>query len=103
MGLAVSAAIYQHRVNQLQIMIREGMISLVHHYSLKAPEPTMGSDDSEALTLVGSDIESIESIGEILHETWAQLFEVIIGTLMLAFRIGWFAFLPLLIIFEPTE
>ncbi|KAJ5701613.1 ATP-binding cassette transporter [Penicillium malachiteum] len=93
MGLAVSAAIYQHRINQLQIMIRGGMVSLIYHHLLKVP--AMSSDGSEALTLVGSDIESIESTGEILHETWAQLFEVVIGTMMLAARVGWLAFLPL--------
>ncbi|KAJ5736201.1 ATP-binding cassette transporter [Penicillium malachiteum] len=101
MGLAVSAAIYQHRINQLQIMIRGGMISLVHNHSLKVP--AMSSDSSEALALVGSDIESIESTGEILHETWAQLFEVIIGTFMLAARVGWLAFLPLIIIFGEAH
>ncbi|KAJ5721180.1 ATP-binding cassette transporter [Penicillium malachiteum] len=97
MGLAVSAAIYQHRVNQLQIMIRAGMISLIHDHSLKVP--IRSSDGSEALTLVGIDIESIESSGEIFHETWAQLFEVIIGTFILTARVGWLAFLPLIIIF----
>ncbi|KAJ5724827.1 ATP-binding cassette transporter [Penicillium malachiteum] len=97
MGLAVSAAIYQHRINQLQIMIRGGMVSLIHHHSLKVP--LTSSDGSEPLTLVGSDIESIESTGEILHETWAQLLEVVIGTVMLAARVGWLAFLPLIIIF----
>lgn len=96
-GLAVSAAIYQHRINQLQIMFRAGLISLIHHHSLNAS--AIRSEDSEALTLVGSDVDSIESAGEIFHETWAQLLEVIIGTVMLAVRVRWLAFLPLILIF----
>lgn len=96
MGLAVSAAIYKHRINQLQIMFRGGSISLIHHHSLDMSATR--SEDS-VLTLVGSDVDSIESAGEIFHETWAQLLEVIIGTAMLAARVKWFAFLPLIIIF----
>ncbi|KAJ5633517.1 ATP-binding cassette transporter [Penicillium herquei] len=78
-------------------MIRGGMVSLIYQHLLKIS--AVSSDGSEALTLVGSDIESIESTGEILHETWAQLFEVVVGTVMLGARVGWLAFLPLIIIF----
>ncbi|KAJ6003250.1 ATP-binding cassette transporter [Penicillium sp. IBT 35674x] len=97
MGLAISAAIYQHRINRLQIMFRGGLTSLIHHHSLNISAAR--SEDSEALTLVGSDVDSIESAGEIFHETWAQLLEVIVGTAMLAVRVRWLAFLPLIIIF----
>lgn len=97
MGLAVSASIYQHRINQLQMMFRGGLTSLIHHQSLNIP--VTRSEDSEALTLVGSDVDSIESAGEIFHETWAQLLEVVVGTVMLAARVRWLAFLPLIIIF----
>lgn len=97
LGLAVSAAVYQHRINQLQIMFRGGLTSLIHHHSLSISATR--SEDSEALTLVGSDVDSIESAGEIFHETWAQLLEVIVGTAMLVARVRWLAFLPLIIIF----
>ncbi|KAJ5813483.1 ATP-binding cassette transporter [Penicillium pulvis] len=77
-------------------MFRGGLTSLIHHHSLNISATR--SEDSEALTLVGSDVDSIESAGEIFHETWAQLLEVIVGTVMLAARVRWLAFLPLVII-----
>ncbi|EEA22450.1 ATP-binding cassette transporter, putative [Talaromyces marneffei ATCC 18224] len=97
LGMAVSGPTYQHQINRLRVMTRGALISLVHHQSLHMS--TTGSKDSEALTLVSSDIDNIESFGETFHETWARLLEVIIGTMLLAAQIGWFAFLPLVIVF----
>ncbi|CAG8906436.1 unnamed protein product [Penicillium egyptiacum] len=97
MGIAVSAAIYQSRVNRLRVMVRGALIGLIHHQSLNLAHDR--SQGSTALTLITSDIDSIESVGETFHETWARLVEVVIGTALLASRIQWFAFLPLVIIF----
>ncbi|QGA21426.1 hypothetical protein EYB26_009136 [Talaromyces marneffei] len=97
LGMAVSGPTYQHQINRLRVMTRGALISLVHHQSLHMS--TTGFKDSEALTLVSSDIDNIESFGETFHETWTRLLEVIIGTMLLAAQIGWFAFLPLVIVF----
>ncbi|PYH88863.1 putative ATP-binding cassette transporter [Aspergillus ellipticus CBS 707.79] len=97
MGMAISEAVYQHQINRLKIMVRGSLVGLIHHQSLNAP--STGSEDSQALTLLSSDIESIQSVGQIFHETWAQMLEVIVGTALLAAQIRWFAFLPLIIIF----
>ncbi|PWY92268.1 putative ATP-binding cassette transporter [Aspergillus heteromorphus CBS 117.55] len=97
LGLAISTAVYQHQIDRLEIMVRGALIGLIHHQSLNAP--STGSEDTQALALLTSDIESIESIGGIFHETWAHFLEVVVGTALLAARIRWFAFLPLLIIF----
>lgn len=78
-------------------MVRGALIGLIHHQSLSLSNEK--SQDSAALTLVNSDIESIESVGEIFHETWARLVEVFIGTVLLAARIQWFALLPFVIIY----
>ncbi|GKZ82038.1 hypothetical protein AnigIFM56816_006568 [Aspergillus niger] len=59
--------------------------------------------ESEAVTLMSSDVDSVESVGEILHDTWAYLLEVAIGTMLLAARLQWFAFLPLGIIFACSR
>ncbi|CAI7631082.1 unnamed protein product [Penicillium glandicola] len=97
MGIAVSAAIYQHQINKLRVMVRGALIGLIHHQSLHLPNEK--SQDSSALALISSDIDSIDSVGEILHETWARLVEVVTGTVLLAAHIQWFAFLPVIIIF----
>ena len=78
-------------------MIRGALIGLIHHQSLHLPNEK--SQVSSALALISSDIDSIDSVGEIFHETWARLVEVATGTVLLAARIQWFAFLPLIIIF----
>ncbi|OQE44656.1 hypothetical protein PENCOP_c002G02557 [Penicillium coprophilum] len=78
-------------------MVRGALIGLIHHQSLHLPNDK--SQDSSALALISSDIDSVDSVGEIFHETWARLVEVATGTVLLAAQIQWFAFLPLIIIF----
>ncbi|KAJ5753779.1 uncharacterized protein N7511_007932 [Penicillium nucicola] len=78
-------------------MVRGALIGLIHHQYLHLPNEK--SRDSPALALITSDIDSIESVGETFHETWARLVEVAIGTVLLAAQIQWFAFLPFVIIF----
>lgn len=85
-------------------MVRGALIGLIHHQSLHLTHEK--SQGSSALTLITSDIDSIESVGETFHETWARLVEVVTGTALLASHIQWFAFLPLVIIFGkfcPTQ
>ncbi|KAJ5693613.1 hypothetical protein N7536_004025 [Penicillium majusculum] len=101
MGIAVSAAVYQSRINRLRVMVRGALIGLIHHKSLNLMHDR--SQGSSALTLITSDIESVESVGETFHETWARLVEVVTGTALLASRIQWFAFLPLAIIFACSR
>ncbi|KGO74028.1 ABC transporter, integral membrane type 1 [Penicillium italicum] len=97
MGIAVSAAIYQSQINRLRVMVRGALIGLIHHQSLHLTHDK--SQSSSALTLITSDIDSIESVGETFHETWARLVEVVTGTALLASHIRWFSLLPLVIIF----
>lgn len=78
-------------------MVRGALIGLIHHTSLNLTHDR--SQGSSTLTLITSDIDSVESVGETFHETWARLVEVVIGTTLLASRIQWFAFLPFAIIF----
>lgn len=78
-------------------MVRGALIGLIHHKSLNLTHAR--SQGSSALTLITSDIDGVESVGETFHETWARLVEVVTGTALLASHIQWFAFLPLAIIF----
>lgn len=50
------------------------------------------------LTLVGTDVDSIDGVLEMFHETWAQVLEVVIGTVLLSQQVGWLWPLPLFII-----
>ncbi|GLA28949.1 hypothetical protein AnigIFM63326_006542 [Aspergillus niger] len=100
LGMTIAAAIYQRCIDRLRIMVRGALIGLIHDQAMKLPGKEV---DSEAVTLMSSDVDSVESVGEILHDTWAYLLEVAIGTMLLAARLQWFAFLPLVIIFACSR
>ncbi|KAH7400242.1 P-loop containing nucleoside triphosphate hydrolase protein [Cadophora sp. MPI-SDFR-AT-0126] len=97
LGLAISTAVYQHRLNRLKVMIRGSLVGLIYHRSLEVESGK--HDDGKAVTLLNSDVESLDSVGEMFHETWAQLLEVVVGTALLTRQIGWLSFVPLVIIF----
>lgn len=78
-------------------MTRGALIGLIHARSLRAEESHR--QDGKALTLMSADVDSVDTSGEMFHETWAQVIEVLVGTILLAKQIGWFAPLPLLIVF----
>lgn len=78
-------------------MIRGALIGLIHHRSLHVQSGSY--DDADAVTLMSSDVDNLDSTGEMFHETWAQLLEVIVGTTLLAVQIGWLCIVPLFIIF----
>ncbi|GCB25347.1 multidrug resistance-associated protein 1 [Aspergillus awamori] len=100
LGMTISAAIYQRCIDRLRIMVRGALIGMIHDQAMKLPGKEA---ESEAVTLMSSDVDSVESVGEILHDTWAYLLEVAIGTMLLAARLQWFAFLPLGIIFACSR
>jgi hypothetical protein len=56
-------------------------------------------DNGESTTLMSTDADSLDGIGEMFHETWAQVIEVVIGVVLLAREVGWIWPLPLFLIF----
>lgn len=88
---------YRHQLNRLQVMTRGALVGLIHAKSLRAEISPV--EDRKALTLMSTDVDNVSTVAEMFHETWAQVTEVLIGTTLLAREIGWFALLPLIIIF----
>lgn len=82
-------------------MTRGSLIGLIYHRSLGVESGK--HDDGNAVTLLNSDVESIQSVGQMFHETWAQFLEVLIGTALLAKQIGWLSPVPLFIIFRKFQ
>jgi ATP-binding cassette subfamily C (CFTR/MRP) protein 1 len=78
-------------------MVRGALIGLIHHRSLNVRSGAY--DDGNAVTLMSTDVDSLQDVGEMFHETWAQFLEVVIGTTLLATQIGWLCPIPLIIIF----
>lgn len=48
---------------------------------------------------MSTDADSLIEVGSIVHETWAQIIEVLIGVSLLASEVGWIWPLPLLLIY----
>lgn len=53
-------------------------------------------NDGKAVSLMSTDVDSLDNMGEMFHETWAQVIEVLIGLALLAREVGWLW--PLLIV-----
>lgn len=79
-------------------MVGGALIGLIHHRSLHVQAGS--HDDAGAVTLMSNDVDNLESIGQMFHETWAQMLEVIIGTTLLANQIGWLSLVPLFLVFR---
>ncbi|KAI8961398.1 P-loop containing nucleoside triphosphate hydrolase protein [Daldinia sp. FL1419] len=96
-GLAISTTAYQSRLNKLRVMIRAALIALVHDKTMNSY--TERVNEGKVLTLTTTDVDSLETIGEMFHETWGQVFEVAIGLIMLSWEVGWVSLVPFFIIF----
>ncbi|GKT70576.1 ATP-binding cassette containing protein [Colletotrichum tofieldiae] len=96
-GLAVSKAMYQHRLNRLKIMIRSAVVGLINNKSLQ--QQSSGHDDGRAVTLMSTDAENVCQAASMFHETWAQVVEVVLGMAMLSQEVGWACLILLVIIF----
>ncbi|KAJ0322833.1 hypothetical protein COL5a_008660 [Colletotrichum fioriniae] len=96
-GLAIARTAYQHSLNRLKIMIRGAVVGLLNNKQLN--HQSAGYDDARAVTLMSTDADNVVQSASMFHETWAQIIEVIIGTVMLARRVGWVCAVPFVMIF----
>ncbi|KAI1107946.1 ABC transporter [Jackrogersella minutella] len=96
-GLAISNTAYQHHLNRLRIMIRAALVALIHDKTMHSYAETV--NEGNVLTLVSTDVDGLDTIGEMFHETWGQVLEVMIGIAMLSWEVGWISPLPLFVIF----
>ncbi|GJD04588.1 ABC transporter [Colletotrichum higginsianum] len=96
-GLAMSRAVYYHRLNQLKVMIRGAVVGLINNKSFS--QQSSNHDDGRAVTLISTDAGNVGQAASMFHETWAQVIEVLLGTTMLAREVGWVCLLPYVIIF----
>lgn len=81
-------------------MIRGVLIGLLHQHILEARGNDI--DDGKVVTLMSNDISNLANSGQMFHETWAQLMEVVVGTSLLARQVGWLWPIPIVFIFgEP--
>ncbi|KAJ4394029.1 hypothetical protein N0V93_003246 [Gnomoniopsis smithogilvyi] len=96
-GMATSNSVYLHRLDRLEIMIRSALTAMLFDRTLQA----RGSDkeDGRVVTLMSNDISNVENSGAMVHETWGQALEVVVGLSLLAREVGWLWPVPLVFIF----
>jgi ATP-binding cassette subfamily C (CFTR/MRP) protein 1 len=78
-------------------MTKSSLIGLIHDKIIKSP--SVAYDNGEATTLMSTDADSLDGIGEMIHEIWAQIIEVLVGIGILANQVGWIWPLPLFLIY----
>ncbi|KAL7898266.1 multidrug resistance-associated protein [Trichoderma sp. SZMC 28014] len=96
LGQTFSASMYYHRLNKLELMMRGCLTTLIYNKAL-----TIGSNVSDAgrvITILSTDVDGAAEAGQMLHEAWAKLFELVIGVILLVREIKWLAPLPFIII-----
>ncbi|KAJ8063872.1 hypothetical protein OCU04_007726 [Sclerotinia nivalis] len=79
-------------------MTRSALVGLIHEKTMKSP--SISYDNGDATSLMSNDAESLDAIAEMIHETWAQVIEVLIGISLLATQVGWIWPLPLFLIYS---
>ena len=78
-------------------MTRGTMVSLIHSRALENRNNEF--NDGKVATFVSNDVSNMEDSARMFHETWAQVVEVVIGTVMLARQVGWACVVPFVMIF----
>ncbi|KAK3354626.1 hypothetical protein B0H65DRAFT_437958 [Neurospora tetraspora] len=95
-GLALSTRAYQQGLNRLQVMIRGALLGLVHEHSLLARHEPYRK--GKTVAIASTDVSALEGAPRMLHESWALLVEVVIGSVLLAKQVGWLWPVPHVII-----
>ncbi|KAI0135168.1 P-loop containing nucleoside triphosphate hydrolase protein [Daldinia grandis] len=96
-GLAISTTVYQSHLNKLRVMVRAALTALINDKTMNSYAESVS--EGKVLTLTSTDVDNLDTIGEMVHETWGQVFEVAIGIAMLSWEVGWLSPVPLFIIF----
>ena len=96
----VSIAAYRRQLIKLRIMIRGALIGLIHQHDLQAYSSP--HNDARSVTLVGTDVPSVENAASMFHEAWGYALEVVTGFVFLAFEVGWVWPLPIVLIYRES-
>jgi ATP-binding cassette, subfamily C (CFTR/MRP), member 1 len=96
--IQTSTGVYQHTLNRLSLMTKSALTGLIHDKAVHSPSSEY--EDAEAITLMSTDVDGLEGVTGMFHETWAQCLEVMIGIALLAREVGWIWPLPLVLIYR---
>ncbi|KAM3508693.1 hypothetical protein MY10362_001057 [Beauveria mimosiformis] len=76
---------------------RGALVGLVYSKTMRSRSNK--NDRGKVITLMNTDIDSLNNIANLAQDVWAYSFQLIVGMAILAFQIRWLSPLPLLVIF----
>ncbi|KAB8214073.1 hypothetical protein BDV33DRAFT_228584 [Aspergillus novoparasiticus] len=96
LGIALSAASYQHQIYRYITIIRGGLLSLIYNQTLRLSASTLA--DHSAATLMSEDFDRIAAGFEHSDVVWASPIEVALAIYILYREIGLACFAPVAIV-----
>ncbi|KAF3769045.1 putative ABC transporter [Cryphonectria parasitica EP155] len=96
-GLAFSTVLYQRALARLRVMTRGALVSLIYATLLNASSDVY--DTGKAVTLMSTDVDSLDDTSEMFHELWGHMLEVLVGMTVLYGEVGWLCTVPPILIF----
>ncbi|KAJ3488621.1 hypothetical protein NLG97_g6170 [Lecanicillium saksenae] len=94
-GIAFSQALYWHRNARAVTMMRGTLVAAV--FSKVTEMSTVIAKDAAAVTLMSSDVDVIIRAMKEVHEFWANLIQIGIGTWLLSKHLGYAAIGPIIV------
>jgi len=94
--MQVTRSWYEHLGYRAMAMLRGGMISMI--YDKMMTLPVGNSNESGAMSIMGSDVESLaESFFMLICDTWANCIQVAIAVSLLASQLGAVCVAPIIV------
>ncbi|PYH89769.1 putative multidrug resistance-associated protein [Aspergillus ellipticus CBS 707.79] len=94
-GMGFSTAIYYRQVNRTVTAVRSGLVAMIYEQTIALKATS--SDQAEAVTLMGTDMQRIITSTRLLHETWASILSVGVAIWLLELQVDIACIMPAII------
>ncbi|KAI0113784.1 multidrug resistance-like protein [Nemania sp. FL0031] len=94
-GIALSSAFYEHQNSRTLTMLRGILVSAI--FSRSTELGTTDIDNSAAVTLMSTDVESINRAWREIHELWANIIQIPLAVWLLSIHIGFASVGPVIV------
>ncbi|PYI36243.1 ABC transporter [Aspergillus indologenus CBS 114.80] len=95
-GMAVFTALSGYHTFRFTVRLRAGLISLVHHQTVRTRAVDLG--EITGVTLMGTDVERITSGFFSIHDLWACLIDIAVAIFLLARQLGVASVVPVVMV-----
>ncbi|RLM01585.1 hypothetical protein CFD26_108938 [Aspergillus turcosus] len=92
-GLAVSTGIYTYTMNQVMIMVRGCLVTMIYRRTLALNAHEL--EESAAVTLMSTDVEQVMLALEDTHEVWANMAQIVLAVWLLERQVSWACIAPI--------